>query len=248
MWFDLHEAGCQKLSGSKWTFARVQSPFWRLYWADRAGSWVECSGRRFQLEPSRLLLLPAHLIFNTHGAERPVTHFWIHFSLFPDVTAMENLPLVLTCRKEFRVASVARETHDSVGIRTPRLFHVCHALLHQVFAHSKVNEGQRQLPSKLRRLLDSIESSMNNPPAVDDLARQMSMSRGGFIRWFRKTMETSPARYVMQRRINHACRMLKFSTMTIEEISEALGFTNRNHFSRMFQRQIGLGPASFRRN
>ncbi len=49
-------------------------------------------------------------------------------------------------------------------------------------------------------------------------------------------------------RTDHACRMLKFSSATIEEISEKLGFANRSHFSRVFQNQMGSGPASFRKS
>ena len=60
--FHLHEAGCLTLS-TQWNHPGVRSPFWRLYWSNRPGAWIECSGRRFDLGPSGLLLIPSHAVF-----------------------------------------------------------------------------------------------------------------------------------------------------------------------------------------
>ena len=93
-----------------------------------------------------------------------------------------------------------------------------------------------------------IESSLAKPIPVIGLAQRTGMSRGGFIRWFKQHMEVSPARYVLSRRIDHACRMLKFSSATIEDISGKLGFSNRSHFSRTFRKLMGSGPVFFRKS
>ncbi len=128
------------------------------------------------------------------------------------------------------------------------LYHLCSALLHQVFAESRVDSHPPRLPLKLYALLNRIESSLAHPLSVTELAAQAGMSRGGFMRWFKQHLAASPAHYTLGRRIDHACRLLKFSSLTVEEISERLGFANRSHFSRVFQRRMGSGPASFRKS
>jgi AraC-like DNA-binding protein len=247
--FHLHEAGCLALS-TQWNYQGVRSPFWRLYWNDRPGAWIECSGRRFDLEPSRLLLVPSHAVFDTHGSPRPATHFWIHFSLHPDLTAKDNIPVRVRCRKGLAraVATLAMKVGRPESSTPRQLHHLCSALLHQVFADSEADAPPLRLPSKLYALLNEIESSLAQPIPVTRLALRAGMSRGGFIRWFKQHMEVSPGRYLLSRRIDHACRMLKFSSATIEVISERLGFANRSHFSRTFQRQMGSGPAFFRKS
>ena len=247
--FHLHEVGCLTLS-SQWNHPGVRSPFWRLYWNDRPGAWIECAGRHLDLDPAWFLLVPSHVVFDTHGSPRAVTHFWIHFSLHPDLTVKDNVPIRVPCRKRLarQVAALAKKVRRPAST-TPRQFHhLCSALLHQVFARSEVDSHPPRLPPKLHALLNEIESSLAKPVPVTGLALRAGMSRGGFIRWFRQYMEVSPARYVLSRRIDHACRLLKFSSATIEEISERLGFANRGHFSRAFQRQMGSGPALFRKS
>jgi AraC-like DNA-binding protein len=247
--FHLHEAGCLTLS-TQWNHPGVRSPFWRLYWSNRPGAWIECSGRRFDLGPSGLLLIPSHAVFDTHGSPHPVTHFWIHFSLHPDLVAKNNIPLRVPCRKGLgrQVAALARKVARPASSTLRQLHHLCSALLHQVFADLKADEPSLQMPSKLYALLNEIELSLARPIPVTELALRAGMSRGGFIRWFKHYMEISPARYVLSRRIDHACRLLKFSSATIEEISEKLGFANRSHFSRTFRRQMGSGPVFFRKS
>ena len=129
-----------------------------------------------------------------------------------------------------------------------RLHHLCSALLHEAFADPEIDSHPPKLPVKLHALLKQIETSLSTPPSVTELALFADMSRGGFIRWFKLHMEVTPAHYVLSRRIDHACRFLKFSSATIEEISEKLGFANRAHFSRVFQRKMGAGPALFRKS
>jgi AraC-like DNA-binding protein len=246
--FHLHEVGCRPCT--QWNFPGVRSPFWRLYWADRSGAWIDSSGRRFDLNPTRLLLVPSHVIFDTHGARHAVIHFWIHFSLHPDLTSKDNSPIQVPCRKELahQLTNLVKKMGRPSLSTTSRLHHLCSALLHQVFADPEVEAHPPRLPSKLYALLNGIESSLTKPIPVTEMALQAGMSRGGFIRWFKQYMEVSPARYILSRRIDHACRLLKFSSATIEEISDKLGFANRGHFSRAFQRQMGSGPAFFRKS
>jgi AraC-like DNA-binding protein len=247
--FRLHEAGCERLSRD-WTYPKVLSPFWRLYWNEASGAWIECHGRRFSLGPGHLVLVPSHTLFDTEGAKHLVSHFWIHFSLYPDLASASNSPILVPCGKELLslVSKLAERVRQKNSQPMRSLYHLSNALLHQAFAMSEVYAQQYQLPSKLHGLLKEMENSLGSQLSISDVARKVGMSRGGFIRWFRQHMGSTPARYLQARRIDHACRMLKFSSASIEEISELIGFANRSHFSRVFQAQMGIGPASFRRN
>ena len=53
--------------------------------------------------------------------------------------------------------------------------------------------------------------------------------------------------FVRARRIELAGVLLHNSAKKIEEIAAATGFCDRYHFSRVFKRLRGMGPAEFRR-
>ena len=104
------------------------------------------------------------------------------------------------------------------------------------------------VPARLRQILGWIQHSLSGEITNERLAAQAGLSVEGFIRWFKAGTGRTPAAFVAERRIREACRRLTFSADTIEQVAEAVGFANRHHFSRVFQRQTGCGPARFRRD
>jgi len=56
-----------------------------------------------------------------------------------------------------------------------------------------------------------------------------------------------PAQFILERRVSKAAQQLIFSTDSIEQIAERLGFLDRFHFSRMFKARMGTPPATYRK-
>jgi AraC-like DNA-binding protein len=54
-------------------------------------------------------------------------------------------------------------------------------------------------------------------------------------------------REVKRRVVDDTCRLLHHSHLTAKEIAERAGFWDRGHFSRVFRRLRGMGPAEFRK-
>ncbi len=96
-------------------------------------------------------------------------------------------------------------------------------------------------------LIEYIESCLTNPLKNSDLARKCHMSEAHFVRSFINAFGQAPAKYVRERRIVRASELLVATDMSIEDVSEKCGFSNRFHFSRIFKQIIGLPPATYRR-
>ena len=54
-------------------------------------------------------------------------------------------------------------------------------------------------------------------------------------------------RYRAGRRIETACDLLQYTTMTGAQIAERLGFSDEYHFSKRFKELRGKSPRQFRR-
>ena len=50
-----------------------------------------------------------------------------------------------------------------------------------------------------------------------------------------------------ERRIAAATHRLAFTTESIDQIADRLGFANRYHFTRMFTKRMGTSPAAYRK-
>ncbi|MFL6619051.1 MAG: helix-turn-helix domain-containing protein, partial [Povalibacter sp.] len=80
-----------------------------------------------------------------------------------------------------------------------------------------------------------------------DLARVACMSRYHFCRAFHSQMGVPPYRYVSERRIASATRMLTLSDKSLASIARESGFRGVHQFATLFTRIAGMSPGRFRR-
>lgn len=242
--FQIHECGALRLD-PQWNFRDVRSPFWRLYYGLKPGAWIESQGRRHALVPERVVLVPDGVVFNC-GSRPGAEHLWMHFSLYLSLTARTAGIIEVPAGRTIR--AVARELQRLIARRqAERAAHVSAGLLHLVFAEVGPEEFET-IPVRLRHLFGWIQHALGEEITNARLAAQVGLSVEAFIRWFKARTGRTPAAFVTERRIREACRRLTFSEDSIEQVAEAVGFANRHHFSRVFKRHAGCGPARFRRD
>lgn len=79
------------------------------------------------------------------------------------------------------------------------------------------------------------------------LAATTGYSRAQFVRLFRHSTGTSPHRYVLQKRLAQARRLIVESTLPLAEVASATGFASQSHLSGAFSRAFGSTPGAARR-
>jgi AraC family transcriptional regulator len=97
-----------------------------------------------------------------------------------------------------------------------------------------------------RRVLDFIEKNISRPIRLEDLAATAALSPYHFVRLFRKSVGTTPVRFVWQRRIEHAKMRLHHLEIPIGEIASDCGFSSQSHFTTVFKRKMGITPMEYR--
>lgn len=243
----LHESG-HIPSLHHWNHPGVDSPFWRLYHNPQPGNHIRHQGQDIALGPERVVLIPANTVFDCCGPEAP-PHFWIHFTVTRHTRVMLTEPVVIEADAVLRpLLADAIRLHQDAGdpLRTQRLFHVASALLHLAFSRVAVALAPA-LPENLVELLALIERAPHGELSNGYLAARLGMSVERFIRWFREHMRETPTNYVIATRVRLAKQRLALTDKTIDQIAIDCGFPNRHYFSRMFARDVGCGPAEFRK-
>ncbi|WP_330350554.1 AraC family transcriptional regulator [Streptomyces sp. NBC_00582] len=102
-----------------------------------------------------------------------------------------------------------------------------------------------------RRELDTVIAYMRAHLAdrvgLDDLARQVALSRFHFLRLFSATTGRTPHQFLTALRIETACRLLERGDEPVGRIGRWCGFSTASHFSTVFRRQVGHTPTEYRR-
>jgi AraC family transcriptional regulator len=90
--------------------------------------------------------------------------------------------------------------------------------------------------------LDRIHLRYAEPLTVQDLARDVGMSRFRFTRLFREQVGEAPYRYLIRVRIAKAAELLRSGRHGVSEAAFTVGFRDLGRFRYMFRREVGWLP------
>ena len=122
---------------------------------------------------------------------------------------------------------------------------ICHLILRQIRG---ISQKSHPLAGSItiHRVVEHIYGHLCERLSVDELARLANLSASHFSRLFKKEMNTSPAEYVMQTRLDFAKRMLRANNRSLTEIALDCGFSSSSYFSQCFARAFHLTPSEYR--
>jgi AraC family transcriptional regulator len=107
-------------------------------------------------------------------------------------------------------------------------------------------EGRR-LNSAIERAIARIWEGYSEPLSLSDIATSAILSRFHFSRVFRDATGVSPVRYLFAVRIYQAKRLLASTSLSVTEISLAVGYNSLGSFTNRFTDSVGASPSRFRR-
>ena len=107
--------------------------------------------------------------------------------------------------------------------------------------------GQLADRRPLRDLQAWIADNVAEDLSVPALAARAHMSERNFARAFAREVGTTPAAYVEAARVESARMALEAGNAPIELVAERAGFGTVETMRRAFHRQVGVGPADYRR-
>ena len=100
---------------------------------------------------------------------------------------------------------------------------------------------------KIGRSLRAFHSNPQNSWTLESLAHEAGVSRSIFANQFKDLMDMTPLRYITFWRMQKACQHLIESDMSTDLIAEQAGYQSLAAFSKVFKKNIGVGPGGFRR-
>ena len=100
---------------------------------------------------------------------------------------------------------------------------------------------------RVRRSLRVMQESYAEDAGMDDLAREVGLSRPHFFKLFKMQMGITPNLYLNTLRAEHAIDDLMTTSKSVTEIGLDLGFASQASFTRFFTSNVGIPPTDYRR-
>lgn len=145
---------------------------------------------------------------------------------------------------------IVREWRETGKETNETIFFLIQALLSMI--RRNLQPTLPQLPSKhaatithllnyLHRHIHSIEHTQ-----LEHLATQFNYSKNYLGIFFKEQTGVALRDYVNQYKMHVMENRLQYSSLSIKEISDELGFTDLSHFNKFFKNHKGISPSAFR--
>ena len=119
-----------------------------------------------------------------------------------------------------------------------------------VFSSYKIENGNcihKEDQDFFNKVIETIDKNITNPDlSVELLSSELGYSTRQFYRKLKPITEKSPADIIKEYRLSIAERLLLTRNLTIEEIMDKTGFTNRGTFYKLFSLRFGMPPRQYR--
>jgi AraC family transcriptional regulator len=166
----------------------------------------------------------------------------------PDGFQLRRDPAIWGVGARLRMAALGAAPIDDLAADSLIRGLLLHVGVQYLGAHPRRSVSGRLDQRRLARVTDFIESSLEKPPSLREMAGVAAMSPFHFQRLFRATIGLTPHAYVMARRMERARRLLDDPGLRVADVASRLGFFDLSHFRRCFRRQFNALPGALRRH
>lgn len=107
-------------------------------------------------------------------------------------------------------------------------------------------QTRKELLRKMLTAKKFMDSDFASIDSVEEVAMVSNMSEYHFSRLFRQVFKTSPHQYLLQKKLQLACTLLKQKQrLNITDIAIAVGFNDLPTFSKRFKKEFGVSPLAY---
>ena len=197
---------------------------------------------------------------------RPNDYHYIHISptepyerydiLFdPEELGIDNLHLlppdidVVRCKNKPMITELFHKIdYYSQSLQGEDLKNVLSLLIKELFFLLSIQEEAKNVPHPesihpiVSRALAEINNNLFTIKSVDQVAEKLFVSKGYLFRMFKRELQTTPHKYIAEKRLNMAQNLL-LQGQSPTQVYQACGFNDYTAFYRSYVKFFGCSPS-----
>ncbi len=160
--------------------------------------------------------------------------------------ALRNIPVIILTAHLLSEADIERCNRGVAAILNKGLFNSAETLQRIEAALGRQRTLGRATQQLVRQATAWIHNTYAEALTREDIASHVGISPDYLTDCFRQELGITPMTYLRRYRIHQAREMLETTDLSIMQVALACGFSESAHFTRTFQREVGLTPRAYR--
>ncbi len=230
-----------------------------MYCTDGEG-WILIGNTRITVNANQYFIIPPN-IPHSYGSSRknPWSIYWIHFSgknaayyLETTEEAQSITPSDISRIDERLELFEEMIRNLEMGYSKENISYANICLSHFLASFRYLSQFRQVRKPQEKDLIESsihyMRKHLKEKLTLEDLADQANLSIAHYSMLFKQKTGRSPLNYVIQLKIQNACRLLDHTHLNIKEIAIRIGYDDPYYFSRIFKKVMNLSPKDYRNN
>lgn len=103
-----------------------------------------------------------------------------------------------------------------------------------------------EIPPELRKVIEYIDKHSGEKITLKHMSEMCNYSQDYLSKLLKAHFGSNFSEYLLKKRVNKAVYILMTTDLSIFEVSQIAGFTNKTHFYKMFKKYLGIKPSFIR--
>jgi AraC family transcriptional regulator of arabinose operon len=253
-------AGLQQIRWDNRIWRPEGTADWLFVLTLRGLAWFRAGEKLFYAQPGDLTVIKqgAPHDYGCEGSSPHWDNVWIHvrprvpwldWLAWPEwAPGLMNLPLspllFEQIESDFRELEAAQ--HSQAPLREELAMNI---LERAILRCESINPRHGRLfkgDPRITKATDYLSRHFRDAPPLAALAKQCGLSRSRFAELFHLHTGQSMGEFVEKQRLERAQHLLRYTSMSVGEIADQLGYSSLFYFSMRFKRAIGWSPSAYR--
>lgn len=120
----------------------------------------------------------------------------------------------------------------------------CQLVFAKVDIYFKKND---KIDDQIQKVKAYVHANLQQDISREEVAKKLFINPDYLDRLFKKKMDISVSKYIMQERMSYAKILLVETELSISEIANGFGYSNLSNFSTMFKKTESMSPIDYRK-
>jgi AraC-like DNA-binding protein len=203
------------------------------------------------------LIEPGVLAYYEADKDDPWEYVWIGFNgtkaeYYISQIYTKDIPPIFTCNGkndlEICIKEMLSYSYEQNGrdiILQSSLYKFIYLLINNIKNSTKIPE-EDVTKKYVEDATYFIANNYSDDISITNVAKYVNITRGYLYRLFKKYLDSSPQKFLINFRMGKACELLRNSNLYIGDIARSVGYRDVLLFSKIFKKVNGITPTEFR--
>ena len=206
------------------------------------------------LTPNKLFVIPPHtyIWYDNYESVDPIKYFTIHVTGYDAENILKKCGVPICKLTDVHITRTIVDLFENILAIFPAKgenFDYQLGVMVQSFFVMLANNivvEDNAIEARIDRSIKYIHDHINEPLSVKTLAEMEFFSPSRYRTIFKNATGSSPVEYITEQRIRLACALLEHGDLSLSQVAETCGYTDRLYFQRVFKRHINMTPGEYK--